>query len=236
MKLSNYEISRTYRREEVRELLDTGFLTRGQYESYLRYESKQDDIRNSRETREKIESGESVFPSLELGVNTLNYILDNGTSHKDALLYAMECLCKDEQWLEEVKNKRFGLVKETLKAVEDHPERKVMYNNGTWNQTGFKRSPTVNALSKQVSSAKKLSDTIEGLRKEVNSVKESSIITTAKTEDVISNLGLTNSTDKAAVIALYKNGYTTKRIVEITGISRTVVNRTLKSYRDTLEG
>lgn len=234
MKLKNYEISKLYRREEVRELLDSGVLTRGEYESYLRYEDKQDELRHSKEIKQKIESGEAVFPSLDLGVKALEHILNNSTSHKEALLYAMKQLGKDEDWLEAVKNKRFGLVKETLKAVEEHPERKIMYKNGTWNQTGFKRSPSVNALSKQVSQAKKLSDTIESLKSEVDELKESSIVTSAKTEDIITSLGLTNSTDKASIIALYQHGYRTKRIVEITGASRSMVDRTLKSYRDSL--
>lgn len=231
---TNYELS-LMRRSEVRKLYEDDILTRGDYESFLYFESKQDAKLHSKKVKEDIKNGLVVYPTLELGVKTLNHILDNGGSHEEALQCAAELLCKDEEWLNSVKNKRYGLVKETLQSVKDHPEREVMNNNGTWNQTGFKRSPTVNALSKQVSQAKKLSDTLEGLKSEVEISRENSIVVTAKTEDIITLLGLTDSTDKASVIALYQHGYKTKRIVEITGLTRSMVNRTLKSYREGLK-
>jgi hypothetical protein len=222
-------------RSAVRELYDNDFLTRGEYESYISYEAKKDKVVHSKKVKKSIEDGETFYPPLELGVKTLEYILNNGGSSKQALEEAMLAMGKDKEWLNIVKSKRYGLVAETLKSVKDHPERKVMDKNGTWNQTGFKRSPTVNALSQQVSQAKKTSDALESMRIDLKVVKEDSIVTSAKTVDLIEVLGLTESTDKAAIIALYKNGCKTKRIVELTGVSRSTVDRTLKAYRDSLK-
>lgn len=239
-KLDSYTLASSMTPLEVLDLYQQGRLSRRQYESYKGYVETVEKGINRKLQREA--GNEVVYAPMELGVKALQHILDNGGTHKEALEAAMEEMGKTIDWLDLVKNKPYGVVKQTLHAVKEHPERKAMEKNGSWNQTGFKRSPTVNALSKQVSQAKRLSDTLEDLKEsdkhqqeEIDSLKNKLTITSVKTDSLISKLGLVGESNYDIVVALYLNNTKVVDIVRETGIPRKTVYNHINKYKESLE-
>jgi prefoldin subunit 5 len=230
-KLDSYTLASSMTPLEVLDLYQEGRISRRQYEGYKSYINGVEKGINRKLQRES--GSETIYAPMELGVKALQHILDNGGTHKEALEAAMEEMGKTIDWLELVKNKSYGVVKETLHAVKEHPERKVMEKNGSWNQTGFKRSPTVNALSKQVSQAKRLSDTLEDLKasdkhqqEEIDLLKQRTTLIDAKTN----KLGVVLSDDEQVEL-LFNQGYKPKQIIESTGISKSRVYRILEALK-----
>jgi len=218
----------------VLRLFETGKINRVSFESFKSYCKRLEKATISKKMRE--DGVEHLYAPLDFGVRSLVNTLENGGSHKEALMSAVISMGFDEEWLKTVKDKPYGVVKETLDAVKDHPEKKVMVKNGTWNQTGFKRSPTVNSLVIGVSKAKKLSDTLEELKEDNKTLKsvqkeQGKDIQNLKV-DVESIKSTLNVDDRLKVFKLHEKGHSVTKIIELTGLSKSKVYRFLKELKE----
>lgn len=219
---------------DVLRLFETGKINRVSFESFKSYCKRLEKATISKKMRE--DGVENLYAPLEFGVKSLVNTLENGGSHKEALMKAVISMGFDEEWLTSVKDKPYGVVKETLAAVKDHPEKKVMMKNGTWNQTGFKRSPTVNSLVIGVSKAKRLSDTLEELKEDNKVLKsvqkrQGTDIENLKV-DVESIKSTMNVDDRMKVYKLHKEGHSATKIIELTMLSKSKVYRFLKELKN----
>lgn len=175
----------------------------------------------------------------EIGMTAYRYILENGGSAQEAFEYSVKMHDKSIEWLNEIKNHPYYHSKKVVEEHDNHPQQKIMLNNGTMDKSALKSSETVNKQIRKLSKSKKLSDEHEYLKgndvkqqKEINKLKG---VTTIHTKEIdtlqeISGVGRMSNKEKAYI--MYLNGVTQKDVTEELEISIATVKRWWKDFKN----
>lgn len=171
------------------------------------------------------------------------YILDNKeVSVEDAFNHMAEMFGKPEEFIQEVKNKRFYFSREVVKASDDHPQQKVMIKNGTMDRTVLSGAKTANRQLKLLKKQKDLSDALEDLKQTVNENKETITVLQVvedvhgKTINSIAHLlGCDGVPVEEIAVKLRDAGFKIKDIANHLQLSTRTVKRYLANNQDTSE-
>jgi len=219
---------------EVYDMYYEDVIERSLLEAYSAYHNKQ---KKAVIVQKIIDSGKQVlYPTKQFGQEAVKYSLD-GKHYKDAMLQAAVDVGENEEWLNAVKGKDFKYTKDALDYVKDHPQRKIMEANDTWDQPSLRKTTSVSVLTKSVGKAKKRSDKLEQVleanKKLEAELKEFKAVQEMHGEEIKHIKSVAGLDDKVKVSILRSKGLNAPQIIEITGFSRSKVYRLLKELSGT---
>lgn len=190
----------------------------------------------TRRVRHKVTTSDTYTPkeyfSYDMGLLAYRYILDNGGTAEEALIYAIEIFNKPEEWLADTKNRKYFYSKQVVEKNDDHPQQKLMTDNGTMDRSALKQSHSVNQLIRKLSKSKILSDQLENLKKADTEQQEKILHLEANTitmdtsiDTLYEKLSIEPLSKKDKALLLIKAGHTYKTIASVLGVSERSIKR-----------
>ena len=218
--------------DKVDRLFTEEIISEGLYYGFKRYRDNRSSSVVS--NKKSIEGVVSNYAPYELGSKAVKYILEDDMLHEDALVKTIEELGETLEWLKEVRNKPYYKEhsKKIISEYKEHPQKKVMVGNGTWDNQSFKESNTVGKLTKRVGRSRVLSNTIESLKEsteelemKVTSLEGRSGIYEASLGKIESMQGFELLDKKEKALILFESGMSRKNIAEYLGVRYRTITR-----------
>lgn len=169
------------------------------------------------------------------GCKAYRIVLEDGFTARQALKAVAEELDKDDEWVENIINKRFYYAKDIVRQHNHHPVQKAMIADGSMRKKALTKADTPNSQLRELHEQRKLHTTLNDLKQQVASLQDTGEIQQAKiikVEQEVGNikkeLNLPNLPDKDVAYLMKQAGLSQKVIAESLGVSLRTVRRWCK--------
>ncbi len=185
--------------------------------------------------KDKADGKEYNYPTFEFGMAAYTYALENSVGHKEALEFASKFLGKDDEWLQEVRHKRFNHSKEVYNEHKEHPVQKKLSKEDYFDPSVIKNSTSVTQMTKRVlifkdvhSTIDKLSDDVECLEGDVEQLKVDRDTMLQQIDNLHHQSGIETLSKKDIARNLKSLGWSNKSISEQIDVNRRTLTRWFK--------
>lgn len=160
----------------------------------------------------------------EIGYTAYIHILEEGSSAKEALLYAASIHGKDEDFIVSAKNLNHYPAREVFNQANNHKQQKLMRENDTLRVKTLTSANTANRQLKELEVNKRVSDQLEKLKavdelqqEQINTLKVSSDSLDIELDAMQQILGIQGMSEKGMASHLKSRCYTQKQIADHLG-------------------
>jgi hypothetical protein len=208
--------------EKVWELVEEGLIERSFYMGYQEHQRKKASSKFRQKDKE--DGKEYNYPTFEFGMAAYTYALENKTTNKEAMEFAAGYIGKDEDWLKEVKNKRFNHSKEVYEEHKEHPVQKEMVKKKCFDKSTITNSRSVNQLTRRLLLFKDIHYHIENQSEQIEDLEER----VRFLEYHNFQRPVPEMTDKEKAVVLRESGLSFNQISKEIGVHRSTVSRWFK--------
>lgn len=124
------------------------------------------------------------YVSFEEACTAYGYVLDNACPSEEALEVCRSEHDKDDNWLDDVKNRKFFYAKQVVASFDDHPVQKRMLKDGTMDKQALKGSGTINQQIRRLSQYRATQEKFDSLQQAYDNLTKTILSLDIRMEDI----------------------------------------------------